>query len=239
MMKKETFAWNQTLRFSWAHIITFVAVIVISFMTFSGMTYLTEGDFLKSGIVTAAVVIILLLVFIGAQLAKATERKFAQIIWIERILFFLSPIVFIIMSFPISHFFSVHNNDSEIVDSFTEAINSSKQIFTDYEDYAQIRIDNYDARLTKVLASSDTTLIKQYGFKPKYLIGQKNNMISALELQLLSENYFNLRKTSYQWIDESSVGATTWNAFLIGNIKDIKRAVSGWVETLEKEFSSI
>lgn len=69
---------NEQLKFSWGHIISFLALIFISFVTFDGVVYFTDGDFKSAGIVMSVVDALLLLFFIGAQCLKATERRFSS-----------------------------------------------------------------------------------------------------------------------------------------------------------------
>lgn len=86
---------NEQLKFSWGHIIAFLALIVLSYITFVGVTYKTDGNFMKASIAMIVIDIVLLVFFIGAQMLKATTKKFAKRIWIERIFIFGSPIVFL------------------------------------------------------------------------------------------------------------------------------------------------
>ena len=53
-------AINETLKFSWGHIVAFLAIIFISYMSFMGLTYLTDGDFLIAGVGVAIIDILLL-----------------------------------------------------------------------------------------------------------------------------------------------------------------------------------
>ena len=39
---------NEQLKFSWGHIIAFLALIIISYISFVGVTYMTDGDFTKA-----------------------------------------------------------------------------------------------------------------------------------------------------------------------------------------------
>ena len=55
---------NEQLKFSWGHIIAFLALIVLSYITFVGVTYKTDGNFMKASI-AMIVIDIVLLVFMG------------------------------------------------------------------------------------------------------------------------------------------------------------------------------
>lgn len=62
-------------------------------------------------------------------------------------------------------------------------------------------------------------------------------MVKALRLQLISENYDSLKTEATKWIESSSNGASTWNVFLLGNTKEIKKAIHEWNIQLA-DFSS-
>lgn len=87
-------AINETLKFSWGHIIAFVALIIISYLSFMGITYLTNGNFLYAGIGVLIIDVLIILFFIIPQILKGTDEKFRRKIIFERILFFSAPIVF-------------------------------------------------------------------------------------------------------------------------------------------------
>lgn len=213
-------AINETLKFSWGHIIAFVALILISYVSFMGISYLEDGNFLYAGIGTVIIDLVFVLFFIVPQLLKGTERKFNKRIWLERILIILSPVVFYFMMVSYFHFWNVFKNRQQIETTFSESVKTTKGMFDSYELYANERIKEY----TKKLARAKTDAIS------------KNNKIEALKLQLIDENYKSLKETANEWIDRAS-GATVWNVFMIGNIDKIEDAVDGWNNTLN-EFSS-
>lgn len=227
---------DEHLKFSWGHIIAFLALIFISYITFVGVTYSTDGDFMEAVIKMVIVDVFLALVFLGAQYAKATSRKFARWIRFERICIFCSPIVFILCMLPYLHFWTVHSKNDEVVSKFTSAIKASKQMFDDYEVYANTRIENYEHNLQRAIdnRSINPELFSQCGF----IVGkeeiQKQNMVKTLRLQLLSSNYDSLKVSATKWIDDASEGASTWNVFLLGNTKEIKTAITDWNSQLSK-----
>ena len=228
---------NEHLKFSWGHIIAFIALITIGYITFMGVTYYTDGDFVSASISMVCVFILLFAVFIGAQFLKATHRKFARRIWIERIIVFSSPIVFIFALIPFSHFWTVQSHDNEIVSQFSQSIEASRQLFNDYDNYSNKRISQYEGLLNYIISNKDPKQYSLYGFKTGKEYIQRDVMVKTLRLQLLSSNYDSLKVEATQWIDKASVGASTWNVFLLGNIKEIQNAISEWQRILA-DFSS-
>lgn len=228
----------EKLQFSWGHIIAFLALIAVSYLSFVGLTYLTGGNFMWAVACMSVIDIVFILVFIGAQQLKASEVKMARKIVVERILIFGSPIIFLLGIVPVSHFWTVKNQNDEIVRDFAQSINNAKGLFSDYEEYADKRLISYDNELSAILSmkSTNPTFYRKAGFVGGKDDIQKQNMMETLRLQLLSSNYDTLKMSAIQWIDRANQGANTWNVFLLGNTREIKRAVNNWENQL-KSFS--
>lgn len=208
-------AINETLKFSWGHIIAFVAIILISYVSFMGISYLTDGNFLFAGIGVVGIDVILIVFFIGAQLMKGTDEKFKRKIIYERILLFAAPIVFCAVMIPYSHFWTVFDRRDDIQTTFSSSLNETKGMFDAYKAYADARIKDYDQKLAKDKVSQPS----------------RQNRVNALKLQLVSDNFSNLKTASCQWIDRASK-ATVWNVFMLGNIHKIKAALEDWNKSL-------
>lgn len=206
---------NETLKFSWGHIIAFVAIIFISYVSFMGITYLTDGDFMRAGIGVVLIDFFLLVFFIGAQLYKGTDEKFKRSIVFERILFFAAPLVFCAIMIPYAHFWTVFERRAKIEETFSSSLNETKGMFDSYLEYSDKRIRAYDLKLAKDNAQQIS----------------RENKVNALKLQLEADNYINLKDASCQWIDRATK-ATVWNVFMIGNIKKIKQALEDWNQSL-------
>lgn len=230
---------NEKLQFSWGHIIAFLALIAVSYISFVGFTYLTNGNFTFALIGMGITDIVFIIFFIGAQQMKASGVKMRRkIIW-ERIFIFGSPIVFIAGMISMSHFWTVRSQNDEIVSTFTTSINDARQLFSDYENYSNTRIENYEKGLTRIIANkeSDKRTFIEAGFEDNKANIQKDNMIETLRLQLLSQNYDSLQNVAIKWIDEAGHGASTWNVFLLGNTREIRNALTNWENQL-KSFST-
>lgn len=230
---------NEKLQFSWGHIIAFLALIAVSYISFVGFTYLTNGNFTIALIGMGITDVIFILFFIGAQQMKASGVKLKRkIIW-ERIFIFGSPVIFIAGMISMSHFWTVRSQNDEIVSIFTTSINDARQLFSDYENYSNTRIENYERGLNHIIANkeSDKRTFIDAGFENNKANIQKDNMIETLRLQLLSQNYDSLRNVAEKWIDGASHGASTWNVFLLGNTREIRNALANWEKQL-KSFSA-
>lgn len=213
-------AINETLKFSWGHIIAFIALIFISYVSFMGITYLTDGDFLYAGLGVLIINLVLIVFFIIPQILKGTDEKFSRKIIFERILFFSAPVFFIAVMVPYAHFWTVFDNRTQVETTFSESIKTTKGMFESYGAYANNRVKEYDKRL----AQNKTEAV------------HRTNEVEALRLQLIADNYDALKESAIEWIDKAS-GATVWNVFMIGNIKKIERAIDNWNKSLN-QFSS-
>lgn len=214
-------AINEHLRFSWGHIIAFVAIILIGYFSFLGLTYLTDGNFMVVGISVAVILILLLAFFIGAQALKATESHFKKKIKFERALVFIAPFALIALIYPACHFWTVFDSRRVIETNFINAVQGPKAMFAEYEAYCEERINSYTSLINNERRTSN---------------GHKANEILSLKLQLIDENYNNLKDDVLSWVDNKAGKATVWNAFLIGNINSINNAIVEWNQSLV-EFS--
>lgn len=210
---------NEELRFSWGHILAFLALIFIAYVTFMGITYLTLGNFVYAGIGASACVVVLAIFLLGAQIKKGAPTKFYKsIIW-ERVLLLISPIVLVLSFYPYNHFWSVLDQEDEIVKDFNTSITYAHGIFNEYELYANKRIDTLSYRVSKL--SSE----------------QQQNRIDELRLLLLSSNYEKLKSEANSWITNASKSSTVWNVFLLGNVDNIIEAVGKWTDDLNSVSS--
>ena len=234
-------AINETLKFSWGHIIAFVAMVFISYVSFIGATYLTDGNFLYAGIGIFIINIVLIALFIVPQLLKGTDVKFSKKIIYERILFFAAPIFFLIIMVPYAHFWTVFSHRAQVESNFTESIEMTTGLFDSYEQYANNRIETFEKKLSdSVKIIKPATRKKPAVTEPAIAPEHQKTLVDALKLQLIDENYYVLKDTASEWI-ESSSGATVWNVFLIGNVNKIEAAIENWnnilSETSEKKMA--
>lgn len=226
---------NEYLKFSWGHIIAFLALIAVSYFSFVGNTYLTDGDFKFALIAMSITDLVFIIFFIGAQQLKSSGRKIRRCMMWERFLVLGSPLIFIAGMVSVSHFWTVNSQSEEIVDTFTASINGAKQLFTDYEQYSEKRISDYSSHLSEIISAKEENpdTYRAAGFTEGKDACQKDNMIEVLRLQLLSQNFNTLRSEATNWIDEAGKGASTWNVFLLGNTRQIKQAILDWESRLK------
>ena len=232
-------AINKTLKFSWGHIIAFVALIFISYVSFMGITYLTDGNFFYAGIGVFIINIMLIVLFIVPQMLKGADNKFRKKIVFERILIFTAPLFFAVAMVPYSHFWTVFDNRSTVQTTFSESVKTVKGMFESYEIYTENRIKDFREKLgTDEMGVVNCDIDKNISVIQRQSELTRSNKVEALRLQISADNYLNLKKTAFDWIDNATE-ATVWNVFMIGNISKIEEAVDNWNISLNSFSSKI
>lgn len=216
--------WNRTLKFSWAHIIAFIALVFISYVVFMGLFYTNGGDFKRALIVMGLIDMVLLLLFMGAQVAKGFDHRFDRAIRWERALILLTLPTFGVMLVPYNHFWNVFDHRHEVTTLFQEGISTSKELFKAYDKYVDGRKRNLDYALSR------TSLTEQ----------EQENYKVVLDLQLSSPEIREMCSEAVAWIDHAAQSPTIWNAFLIGNVSNIESTLGDYnkrlVEASQKGF---
>lgn len=221
----------KNLKFSWAHILAFLAVIFIGYVSFVGLTYMIDDGFIKPSLYTFIIILILLVWFIGAQQLKGVDNNFSfkKCIIAERFLIATCPLIFVVCMIPLNHAFLVSSQSERIETTFKEAIKSSTKMFEDYDIYSKDRISNYKDCLIRV---KDNRNIKPSVYDEIGFSGKNDDKKVALEVQILTKqltaNYDSLRIEANQWINSVDRDANVWNVFFIGNVKEIKMAIVDW-----------
>lgn len=208
---------NRKLRFSWGHIVAFLALIFIAYVVFMGTTYYTIGNYNVGLITMGCCILLIVLTILGAQVLKGVDKKFHRsIIW-ERILIAFSPIIICLVGIPFSHFWTVQSSEDKIVEQFKSSVNSSLGIFADYESYSQERISQLKTNLSKSI-------------KDEQII---NNRVNELTLFLNNSTAKSIEEAK-GWINKVNKDPSIWNIFLFGNISTIESAINQWTESLNK-----
>ena len=224
---------HEKLKFSWSHIIAYLALIGIAYVSYVGLFYNLDSGFVKPGVYTGFIIITLWFWFIGMQKIKGVSNvplikyfRFDKSIWVERILFFTAPIVLVICLIPFNHAMNVVGNADNIEKTYKVTISLSEKFFKDYEKYCDQRIQNYTIKLK----NDSTTKVNESTI---------NSEVEILRRQLLGDNYSMLKNEvlgnddTSGWIDKVNKETNVWNVFMIGNIKVIEGAISGWSSDLE------
>ena len=207
---------NKRLITSWLHVFMIIALLAIFYAVFEGLSFYSGGNFRLAGIAAAFIMLLVFLMFFIPQQLKGRDGNFRKMIIFERyLILLLAPLSLILAAFPISHFLNIQRNEPTVIHQFTCAIDTAKNMFDEYEKYANERICRYDHHLRH---------------KSKIV---RENKIKALQLQILSANYDTLRISAQEWIETYAKKPSTLNVFILGNIEGIKQAIANWNTQLQ------
>lgn len=223
---------NKKLVFSWGHVVALLTIIIYSYLAFVGLCYYTGGHFTLSFFLVIGIDALLILSFFGAQQLKIWDGSFHKYIILERwLLLVLAPIAVWVAMFPVNHWVGLHDNEKKLVEMFTQAVDTSKIMFSDYETYANKRISQLDNYLNRQQGTSKYRLGESVELQAERQLNRENTM-RALRLQLIGQSYEDLHKAAMQWMDETADAPSTLNVFLLGNINEISSVITKWNQQL-------
>jgi hypothetical protein len=206
---------NRKLRFSWGHIVAFLALIFIAYVVFMGATYYTVGNYYAGLITMGFCVLLIVSTILGAQVLKGVDKKFHRSVVWERILIGLSPVIIIIVGIPFSHFWTVQSSETEIKEEFRKSITSALGIFSDYDSYSKERISQLETSLNSSVKDDQL----------------KKNRVDELTLYLDNSTAKSIEEAKV-WVNKVNEDPSIWNVFLFGNISTIESAIEQWTESL-------
>lgn len=211
---------NETLKFSWGHIFAFLAMIFISYVTFTGAAYLYDTNLTVAALWAIGTFFLLFVVFVGTQQMKAVEQNFTRCIVLERIGAVLTIVLFLLLVTvsPFKHFWTVYGNKTEIMESFAVSIDSSKSIFENYDAYVDERINK--------------TLQRKSPEKQAQAELMRLQLQPVVQSEKESFDYKEREQEIIQWIDAAQQ-SSVWNVFVLGNLSRIQQGVEQWKTTLE------
>lgn len=210
------------LTFSFGHIIAFVSLMFIGYVTFMSAIYFTGANFE----IALIGILVEMLVFFGIlmliQKMKTVQRNFKRNIWIERLLL----LVFFAMSYVaywgFAKFWSVQAHEALVVNRFMEAAETVDTLFNRYDEYCNMRQTKYAENMRTMY----------WGTSDRDLIVEVND--TALAIKLRPNQYYVLRKEANEWVLRSSQGVSVWNVFMLGNERKLRSALLSWRASLQK-----
>ena len=226
---------NEKLRFSFGHVLAFLSLVFILYITYMGVSYWIDSEkvwhlggtivtginFIIAGIVSFVLAIVLFYLLMKLQIVKATISGFQRGVMTERIFLGLFVVACILTYIPFSHFWSIQADEKEVKAEFNTAIQSARDIFTQYDELTGERIQTMEQSL-------------DYLFKTPV---RRETYRRAIRLQLVPDDYRQLQKDANVWLTKAGNGNSVWNIFLTGNIAQIKKAISGWSDKLREMYS--
>lgn len=212
---------HEKLKFSFGHILAFLALIFIGYITFTGVTYYTQGSYFIGGIVAVVIIVVLLILLFRLQLLKSVNAHFEEKVVHERATFTLLTAACLASFIPFSHFWSVKSHEDSIVASYKNSFNTSRQLFLNYDSYCEKRIATYDSILHH---STHSQVINDV-------------LLKGLKMQLQPQKFLDLEEDFRSWLGRSEKGASIWNVFLVGNVNKLCESMAAWDTTMHQQSS--
>ena len=196
--------------------------------------------FVEPAVRAGLIFAILAIWFSMLQKVKGVDNLFFMnfdvCIWIERLLFFLLPVVLGFCLQPINYALNVFADADEIEERFVESINSTEEMFAKYEEYCEIRIENYENFLKKLKdeKSLDPAIYQEIGFDGSHDDMKIETEIATLNRQLKGiMNYQRLDTLAENWVNKVNNKTSVLNVFLLGDINAVETAINEWSGDLE------
>ena len=225
-----------------AQVVAVVTAILVAYITFMGLVYLTRGKLELSALSALGIGFTWVMLGLRAQQMKGAENHFASNIVKERIALMALAVVLLVPAVPFCHFFTVAASERQVTRQFGDALAEVMPMFDEYDSIADQRIALYRKRMAGVKGSQSKNYSK-YGFG-KHREGatddavdvMRGNMVQTLTTLLKPEAHDSLRHDAYRWVEKADAGASTWNVFLLGNTRLTAQAIDSWQKAMDSSL---
>lgn len=228
---------NQS-KFSLADLITVLTAFAFAFICFLGIYFFTLGNTKQSLLFSVIIAVLLVGLALGAKLLKRTTRNFkTRFIWevILLILFTISIIYLSIAVFP--HYFTVSAQKEAIGKKLTTNITQAKNMYEEYERYAENRENLYKKKLKSVVAAKNVNPAEytNFGFVNDNISDdiQIENKMFTVHSDLFPSNHNQQKQRDSIWLSSSQSIIEKWKPIgLVGVVKNIEQNSKDRLSTL-------
>lgn len=231
---------NQS-KFSFADLFTILATVGFGFFCFLSLNFLSFGETDPSIIGAVVIAFILGGLAFGAKFLKRVNRNFKTCIILEWIILILFAVAAILAFLPFSHYFTISNQKEEIQRNVMDNISQAENIFTDYENYADNRLNIYENKLKSVVRGKNVNPHEYATFGFVYNTDdnvQIENKMFTLKAQLYPTNYQEMKTTDSNWLSDAKVTISQWKPIGIITVSNnVEPNLTSWEEYL-KQLSS-
>lgn len=214
-------------KLNWGHIIQAIALCVVGYFTYAGIAYMTGGNVILSAVVTLLVIVQTYLLMAMLQVKKVKSGKTFNV------LFYVAPVLFVILMIPSIHFVSLFNHQDYIKQEYAGVIDAVNNMFRDYEDYVDDRVNDYHLGLRDVVKnkSNNVELYEQCGFENYKDTLFTQNLVHTLHTHLMGNNYSNLRGSVVRW-SRAIQSENFFNIRLMSDINNLENQIIMWHDYL-------
>lgn len=246
---------NQS-KFSLADVLAVLAAIAFSFIFFLGANFLNIGNdkvwgmHPTTGCIVMAILcsVLLFATAFGAKLLKSTSRNFKTCFVGEVILltlFFSFAVFFATKTSPFTHYFTVTARKLEINRKLQASITQAKNMFAEYESYAENREELYRNTLRSVVAARgiNPNQYRAYGFQNNGISDNRQieTKMFTVHADLFPANYSDksanngIKEVATGWLQNAKNITTSWKPIgIVGVVNEIENNSSDWLNTLVK-----
>lgn len=231
----------QQSKFSLADVLTVLGAFAFGFFCFLSFNFLSLGETMQSVVWASVLALVLGGLAFGAKLLKMSSINFTTCIIFEWIFLFLFAGMAFIAVYPFSHYYAVSDYKNEIQQKVIGNITQAEGMFTEYEVYANNRLNIYKSKLNSVVAAKNISPseYRDYGF----VVGaddrtQVENKMFTLKAQLFPTNFIEMKQVDSSWLASSKTIIADWKPIsLIDVINDVEGNLTEWKNKLI-EYSS-
>lgn len=217
------FTFNQTFKFSYAHILSFLAILLIGYGIFMGLCYWLGGNFLSALVVALVAMSILLIGIYRLQMLKATEAQFDKSLRKERVGVAVFVIICLGLFLPYNHFWVVNDQSDVLRTRFNVALENGNDMFKGYTSYAVDRLNAYEELLDSLEGRSALEHDSIFERSWPLVIHSEASL-----MRLLSKDYWSLHEKAESWIEDAKKDFSPFNVYLLGNLDQIESALNSW-----------
>lgn len=244
-------------KFSLADVLTVVATLVFGFGCFLSINFMSIGkDEVwgmphTTGVIMQAVAIALLFFSFafGAKLLKRTKKNHKISIIFEYIfvmIFVLLAIVFTTVAPYFTHYFTVYSQRTTIKNKLNNSILRSKDMFVEYEKYAEKRESLYKEKLNAVVKAKrvNPADYNSYGFGSSDGVSDADQIktkLFTIHADLFPSNYSDstqhngIKEVAIHWLDEAEMTISSWKPIgVVGVVNHIETNTNKWLTILHK-----
>lgn len=222
--------------FSLADVLTVLTAIGFGYICFLGYNFHSLGNISHSIILSLVIVLLLAGTALIAKLLKRTTNNFKKMLSLEiGVLILFTVLTAYFAYFPFNHYFTISNQKYQIQYKIQQSITHSQNMFINYEQYSNDRLNNYRDTLADI-AKNKKEHYKILFNQPQLSEQQQINIIMLTFRSLLfPSNYSDtinkdgLKEVAHEWLTGASSINNKWKPISMVNVfKEIENNSNSW-----------
>lgn len=216
----------QSSKFNFATVLSIIVLLVFSYITFLGLVYWQNGDFVVAGVLTA--ILFVLGVFSVYFLTASSESRWANVRKGGTIVFgTLTFILLMTASFPFTNFLRVSSDAEELGKTIEKTCNDAIAMDSAYSVYVTLRTDSFRVALNNMSAKGDQYNKAIAGADGATKDEKINSVVYSLKNRIYPDGFSNIVKSRQEWLKKSSK-VNPWNPMTPANLATIGDKMKAW-----------